>query len=61
MWYNNKYNQSIKFIRNSKKAILEKEYRNMAKDLNLLSAESLKYIAGTSFNQLVKQIRNESA
>lgn len=61
MWYNNKYNQSIKFIRNSKKAILEKEYRNMAKDLKLLSAESLKYITGTSFNQLVKQIRNESA
>lgn len=60
MWYNNKYNQSIKFIRNSKKAILEKEYRNMAKDLNLLSAESLKYISGTSFNQLVKQIRKSA-
>lgn len=60
MWYNNKYNQSIKFIRNSKKAILEKEYRNMAKDLNLLSVESLKYISGTSFNQLVKQIRKSA-
>lgn len=60
MWYNSKYNQSIKFIKNSKKAILEKEYRNMAKDLNLLSAESLKYISGISFNQLVKQIRKSA-
>lgn len=60
MWYNIKYNQSIKFIKNSKKAILEKEYRNMSKDLNLLSAESLKYICGTSFNQLVKQIRKSA-
>ena len=32
----------------------------MAKDLNLLSAESLKYISGTSFNQLVKQIRKSA-
>lgn len=60
MWYNIKYNQSIKFIKNSKKAILEKEYRNIAKDLNLLSAESLRYISGISFNQLVKQIRKSA-
>lgn len=60
MWYDIKYNESIKCIRNSKKAILEKEYRNIAKDLNLLSVESLRYITGVGFNQLVKQIRKSA-
>lgn len=46
MWYNTKYDESIKYIRNYKKVILEKEYRNIAKDLDLLSAESLRYITG---------------
>lgn len=60
MWYNNKYDESIKCIRNSKKVLLEKEYRNMSKDLNLLSVESLKYISGTTFSKLVKQIRKSA-
>lgn len=61
MWYNTKYDESIKYIKNYKKALLENEYRNIARDLDLLSAQSLRYISGTSFNQLVKQIRNKSA
>lgn len=60
MWYNVKYYESIKFIKNSKNAILEKEYRKIAKDLNLLSVKSLRFITGTNFNQLVRKIRNES-
>lgn len=61
MWYNAKYNESIKFIKNFNKAILEKQYRNIAKDSNLLTAESLRYITGVNFNELVRQIRNKGA
>ncbi len=60
MWFNEKYNQSIQFIKNSKKVILEKEYRNIAKDLKLLSPESLIYITGLNFSELVKKVRNNT-
>lgn len=58
MWYKEKYNESIQFIKNSKNGILEKEYRSIAKDLKLLSPESLRYITGLNFSHLVTKVRN---
>ena len=58
MWYDEKYNESIQIIKNSKKAMLEKDYRNIAKELNLLSPESLIYVLGLNFSELVRKVRN---
>ena len=60
MWYNEKYKESILFIKNYKKAILVKEYRSIAKDLNLLSPDSLIYISGMNFNELVRKVRKDN-
>ncbi len=57
MWYNEKYNESIQFIKNSNKSMSEKEYRSIAKRLNLLLPESLIYIAGSNFSELVRKVR----
>lgn len=59
MWYNSKYEKSMKFIRNFDYALQEKEYRNIVKKLNLLNPRSLSYITGLNFQDLVKKIRNK--
>lgn len=59
MWYNSKYERSMKFIRNFDYALQEKEYRNIVKELNLLNPRSLSYITGLNFQYLVKKIRNK--
>lgn len=58
MWYTASYNKSIQMIRNYNKVITEKEYRGVAKELNLLSTESLRCISGLNFIDLVKRVRN---
>ncbi len=57
MWYDIKYEESIRFIKNCNRVILEKEYRDIAKNLKLLSPTSLRYITGLNFNELVKKVR----
>lgn len=59
MWYDIQYNETIKFIKNYDKVILEKEYRNIniVKNLNLLSPTTLRCITGLKFNELVKTVR----
>ena len=61
MWYDIHYEASIQVIKNYKRIISEKEYKNIAKELNLLSPESLKFITGLKFIDLVRTIRNKVA
>lgn len=58
MWYIEKYNETIQFIKDNPKAISEKEYRKIVKNLKLLSPESLIYITGLNFNEIVRKARN---
>lgn len=50
------YNNSILMIKNLNKTITAKEYNELAKQFNLLSSESLKYISGMKFKTLIKKI-----
>lgn len=57
MWYDNRYKETIQAIKNSKTLTTQKEYRNIAKELNLLSSTTLNCITGLSFKELLKEIR----
>lgn len=59
MWYQELYNKSIKVIKNSKKRISATEYKKMAKELNLLSPESLRFITNLEFVELVRTVRKK--
>ena len=54
------YNQALKKIREMKKKVSVKEWNQIAKEENLLSTESLKYISKKSFKDLIDQVRKEA-
>lgn len=57
MWYDNRYEDTIQVIKNFKTLTSQKEYRNIAKELDLLSPTTLNCITGLSFRELLKKIR----
>lgn len=58
MWYDETYSLTIKYIKNSEKKMSAKEYRKVAKQLDLLSLASLRSITNIDFEKLEKQIRS---
>ena len=57
VWYDKTYSLTIEYIKNSEKKMSAKEYRKVAKQLDLLSLASLKSITNIDFEELEKQIR----
>lgn len=55
---NKEYNQALKKIREMKRKVSVKEWNKIAKEENLLSTESLKYVSKKSFKDLVEQVRS---
>lgn len=58
MWYDKTYSLTIEYIKNSEKKMSAKEYRKVAKQLDLLSLASLRSITNIDFEELEKQIRS---
>lgn len=59
MWYDDSYNLAIQAIKNNSRKLSEKEYRSIAKELNLLNPESLRCITQLDFLELVKKVRSK--
>lgn len=59
MWYDKTYSLTMEYIKNSKKKMSAKEYRKVAKQLDLLSLASLKSITNIDFEELEKRIRSK--
>lgn len=57
MWYDKTYSLTIEYIKNSEKKMSAKEYRKVAKQLDLLSLASLRSTTNIDFEELEKQIR----
>lgn len=57
---NKEYNQALKKIREMKRKVSVKEWNKIAKEENLLSTESLKYVSKKNFKNLVEQVRKEA-
>ena len=57
VWYDKTYSLTIEYIKNSEKKLSAKEYRKVAKQLDLLSLASLRSITNIDFEELEKQIR----
>lgn len=57
VWYDKTYSLTIEYIKNSEKKMSAKEYRKVAKQLDLLSLASLRSITNIDFEELEKQIR----
>lgn len=53
-WYKKPYQNSIQMIKLVNIKLSIKEYNELAKNYHLLSAESLKYISGHSFDKLIR-------
>lgn len=51
------YLKAIQKIKNLKEILTEKEWNAIAKEEDLLSAESIKYISQKDFNILQKEVR----
>ena len=51
------YLQAIQKIKELKAIVTEKEWNDIAREENLLSSESIKYISGKDFNRLQKEVR----
>lgn len=51
------FEKAIQRIKSLAKIVSEKEWNKIAKEENLLSSESLKYISQRDFNTLQKEIR----
>lgn len=57
-WYKKPYQDSIQMIKLINIKLSINEYNNLAKKYHLLSAESLKYISGHSFDKLMRLTMN---
>jgi hypothetical protein len=53
-WYKKPYQDSIQMIKKVNIKLSINEYNNLAQKYHLLSAESLKYISGHSFDKLMR-------
>lgn len=51
------FEKAIQRIKSLAKIVSEKEWNKIAKEENLLSSESLKYISQRDFNTLQKEVR----
>lgn len=51
------YLEAIQRIRSLKEIVSEKEWNDIAREENLLSSESIKYISQRDFNTLQKEVR----
>lgn len=51
------FEKAIQKIRSLKETVSEKEWNSIAKEENLLSSESIKYISKKDFNTLQKELR----
>ena len=51
------YEKAIQKIRSLKEIVSEKEWNDIAREENLLSSESIKYISQRDFNTLQKEVR----
>lgn len=51
------FEKAIQRIKSLAKIVSEKEWNKIAKEENLLSSESIKYISGRDFNALQKDVR----
>lgn len=51
------YLKAIQKIKEQKEILTEKEWNKIAKEENLLSAESIKYISGKELLELQKEVR----
>lgn len=51
------YLKAIQKIKEQKEILTEKEWNKIAKEENLLSAESIKYISGKELIELQKEVR----
>lgn len=51
------FEKAIQRIRSLKEIVSEKEWNDIAREENLLSSESIKYISGKDFNRLQKEVR----
>mgnify|MGYP001859538152 CR=1 FL=1 len=53
------YMKSLRKIKELPRILTEKEYNQIAKEEDLLSSESLKFISKKNFSQLCREIRRE--
>lgn len=53
------YMKSLQKIKELPRILTEKEYNQIAKEEDLLSSESLKFISKKNFSQLCREIRRE--
>lgn len=51
------YLKAIQRMKSLEKTVSEKEWNRIAKEENLLSSESIKYISQRDFNTLQKEVR----
>ena len=51
------FEKAIQRIRSLKEIVSEKEWNDIAREENLLSSESIKYISQRDFNTLQKEVR----
>lgn len=51
------YRKAIQKIKEQKEILTEKQWNAIAKEENLLSAESIKYISGKELLELQKEVR----
>lgn len=51
------YEKAIQRMKSLEKTVSEKEWNRIAKDDNLLSSESIKYISKKDFDTLQKEVR----
>ena len=51
------YRKAIQKIKEQKEILTEKQWNAIAKEENLLSAESIKYISGKELIELQKEVR----
>lgn len=51
------YLKAIQKMKKQKEILTEKEWNKIAKEENLLSAESIKYISGKELIELQKEVR----
>lgn len=51
------YSKAIQKMKNLKEVLTEKQWNAIAKEENLLSAESIKYISGKELIELQKEVR----
>lgn len=51
------FEKAIQKMKSLEKSISEKEWNKIAKQENLLSSESIKYISKKNFNKLQKDLR----